>query len=273
MLHCPSYIFSSIESIERIVKSNIYLSRFAFFLWANFDFFLPVEPEYEIVRLIPIEEGSIILDIGAHRGESARSFRIYEKNAPILSIEANPHLKQYLERLKKRLINFDYKIACASNNSEVLSIYTPIYDNITLTQCSSVSQEESRTIFKKRSLLKNLDKKLSFVSNETRGLILDSLILNPFLIKIDVEGGEKQVLDGLKLTIAKTHPVLIIENNNYEELIKVLEPEGYKPYVFDKKEKLLKEFNGQKTLNIIYISSNNKRYNDLQKSISKITVK
>ncbi len=268
MLRCPSHLFSSIESLEKIVKSNIYLSRFAYFLWANFDFFLPVEPEYEIVKLIPREEDSIIIDIGAHRGESARSFRIYEKNAPILSIEANPHLKRYLERLKKKLNNYDYRIACASNNSEVLSIYTPIYENISLTQCSSVSQEESKTILKKRSFLKNLDKKLSFVSNETKGLILDSLALNPFLIKIDVEGGEKQVLEGLKLTISKTHPVLIIENNNYEELIKLLEPLGYKPYIFDKKEKLFKDFNGQKTLNIIYISSNNEKYESLRKFIS-----
>ncbi len=265
MLHCPSYIFSSIKSIEKIVKSNIYLSRFAYSLLANFDFFLPMEAEYEIVKLIPKEEGGIILDIGAHRGESARSFRIYEKNAPILSIEANPDHKQYLERLKKRLGNFDYKIACASDNNEVLSIYTPHYENIALTQCTSVSQEESRAIFKKRSLLKDLDKKLSFISNETKGIILDSLILNPFLIKVDVEGGEKQVLAGLKLTIARTHPVLIIENNNYEELIKILEPEGYKPYVFDKKKKLLDEFHGQKTLNIIYLSTNNTKHCDLPK--------
>jgi FkbM family methyltransferase len=258
MLRCPSHIFSSIASLEKIVKSNIYLSSFAYLLWANFDFFLPIEPEYEIVKFIPKAPGGIILDIGAHRGESARSFRIYEKDSPILSIEANPQLEKYLEKLKKSLRNYDYKIACASNSDESLLIYTPVYENISLTQCSSISPEESRSILKERSFLKNLDEKLSFVSSQAEGIILDSLALNPFLIKIDVEGGEKQVLEGLKLTIAKTHPVLMIENNNFEELIKILEPQGYGPYIFDKKEKVLREFKGQKTLNIIYISQNNK---------------
>ena len=57
--------------------------------------------------------------------------------------------------------------------------------------------------------------------------------LDPFLIKIDVEGGEANIIEGLTRTIAKTYPVLMIENNDTQAVADLLEPFSYQAYIYN----------------------------------------
>jgi FkbM family methyltransferase len=66
----------------------------------------------------------------------------------------------------------------------------------------------------------------------------------PSFIKIDVEGHEKQVLEGAAEIIVKHHPVLLIEieerhigKEKMEEIFSLLKTQGYKGYFFYKTKK------------------------------------
>jgi len=53
------------------------------------------------------------------------------------------------------------------------------------------------------------------------------------LVKVDVEGLEKQVLQGASQLLASTSPVLIVEANDPEALRDLLAPLGYQPCSYD----------------------------------------
>jgi hypothetical protein len=57
---------------------------------------------------------------------------------------------------------------------------------------------------------------IEFTRKQSECVLLDSLELNPFFIKIDVEGQEEAVVRGAIRTIAAHKPVLLIEIQSFE---------------------------------------------------------
>jgi FkbM family methyltransferase len=56
------------------------------------------------------------------------------------------------------------------------------------------------------------------------------------LVKIDTEGAELNVLRGMRSTLAKDHPILIVEwMKGMEEIVEFLEGFGYRPVIKSKK--------------------------------------
>lgn len=241
-------------SLKNFFKSNIYLMKLAHRLLEKFDLFLPLERDYEIVGFLPHLDSQIILDIGAHKGESVRSFRKFS-SSPIFSIEANPVHERDLRKLKQKIKDFDYMMVLAADYNGIGTLYLPSYQGQELTVWSSCSEDSARKIFADRTSLKNLDSCLQFKSLEIKAMSLDELELDPFLIKIDVEGQEAKVLRGLVKTIAKSYPVLMIENNDPNAVAELLEPMGYRAYIYNNGEFL--PYIRQGNLNLIWIAAKN----------------
>ena len=85
---------------------------------------------------------------------------------------------------------------------------------------------------------------------------LDDYKFKPFFIKIDTEGSEHLVLEGLKKTLKKYKPVVMIEKNdiNFFLIKKKLKKINYEIYSF-RKEKLDKYyFKKKEHLNLICIN-------------------
>ena len=62
----------------------------------------------------------------------------------------------------------------------------------------------------------------------------DSLDLHPLAVKIDVEGFESDVLQGMEETLARDEPLLMLEHNDAADLlIPWLARRGYDLYTFD----------------------------------------
>jgi FkbM family methyltransferase len=256
------------KDFRKVLKSNIYLLGFVYELIYRFDIFLPIDPEYEIVKFINDKKQKNILDIGAHKGESIRSFRIFAQDTPILAFEANPVHREYLDKCKKKYKNIDYQFISASDHSGKDQINVPVYKGIELSAWASNSQEECLKIFMERAFLSDMQKNISFRTTETPAIDLDQFNLDPFLIKIDVEGTELKILKGLYQTLIKHFPILIIEKNNCEQLKAFLEPLSYKAYIYDYKNKLFIEYQGQDFLNLIFISDKFYAYDQLKQKIT-----
>ena len=82
--------------------------------------------------------------------------------------------------------------------------------------------------------------KFRFLKKKIKSFRIDNLNIKPNLIKIDVEGGELEVVkSGLKL-IKKYKPFIVIEynHNNFKNILKILTKLGYKAFLL--KNKLIK---------------------------------
>ena len=147
-----------------------------------------------------LQEGSVFVDVGAHVGyHSLFASTQVGLSGRVVAIEPNPPTAERLRR------------------------------NIRLNRCTNIVVEEAACTEKEQQLEliqgpvhntgnSSLTTKNAFGANRVavRGVPLDALIKTQNLqridlVKIDVEGAELQVLHGMKETVAKYHPRIIIE--------------------------------------------------------------
>ena len=83
-----------------------------------------------------------------------------------------------------------------------------------------------------------------------------SKIENIDLVKIDVEGGELNVLEGSLSTIRKFHPILLIEidfnlsGKDLTQTLSILKSFKYKPYLIEKNELESVDYDEFKSINV-----------------------
>ena len=250
--------------LEKIVRSNIYLYLISKYLYSNFFFYFFYEKEFKILKDINInfKKNKIVLDIGANNGSSAKTIRIFEKRSKILSFEPNKIFYKKLSKLKKRINFFDFKIVGGDNTSNIKYLYIPKFKNFFLDSQASVSEDlskdsVSRGVFDNRAIKKIIFKKIK--CNFER---IDKFKTKPYFIKIDTEGSEHKVLEGLKDTIKEYKPIIMLEKNhlNYKKIIVFLRLYHYQPYLYQ--DKVLTLFkNAENTMqdhsNIIFICKKN----------------
>jgi FkbM family methyltransferase len=238
--------------IDRALKSNVYTYQFFRSLVGRINFLLPLEPDFAAFGLLPAADG-IFLDVGANDGISARSFRVFNRTMPILSIEANPCHDKALRRTRASLSGFEYKLIGAGDRRGELVLHTPIFRGIALTAYSSMDREEAEK--RVREHMPRAAGRLKFVTTTVPIVPLDELQLAPDFVKIDVEGFEVEVLRGMARTIERRLPVLMIEwaPGNVTRVLSVLGPMGYRAYAFDKAGKVFRPHDGAALENLFYL--------------------
>ncbi len=224
-----------LHKFKSAIKSNSLLTVIAHNLIERFHF-LYSEKEYSIVKLIG---KPVIVDVGAHNGESIYNFLKYNSSCKIISIE--PNVKNF--NLIRNKYKKDKRISClnkiVSQKKGQEIFYTPILLGKELSQMSSTSLD----LLKKRiSFFFNIKlTKFSFKKTKVKTTKIDSLNLKPNIIKIDTEGSEYEILLTSKKTIKKNKPLIIVEynHNNFNKILNLMKKFGYKPYIFDKNFVLL----------------------------------
>ncbi len=170
--------------------------------------FLTLEDGFEALKFIkPTDRNFVALDIGANDGTSIRMIRQFQKSARIIAFDP-------ITRPRFNLKNVDFKEFALSNKAERFSLYTPTVRGKTLTQYSSFHSDKLRRQIEHDLGIKSDD--YGIVEKSVEAQILDSINLQPFFIKIDVEGAEIAVLQGSYETIEKTLPIILIEIQNIE---------------------------------------------------------
>lgn len=239
----------------KLVRTNIFIYALVRYMAGRWLFTFAYEPEFEAFNLFQKKEG-IFLDVGANDGISALSFRIFNKTTPIVSIEPNPYHKKALERVKQKIKKFDYILIGAGKRRDLLTLTIPIYKGIPLMSYASfLNKEDVRKNLPNGLYIKDISNKVKFKQTNVKVLPLDTFNFNPAFVKIDVEGFEHEVLEGMQETIKRFKPIFMIEFNelNIKPVLKLLNNFGYKPFIYDAKHKIIKPYNGQKVLNLFFI--------------------
>ncbi len=203
----------------------------------NFDFLLPHEKDYLAFPLLANllkPENHCILDVGANRGHSARAFLKLLPEWQVVSFEANPLHKKRLRSISRRYPNrFNYHIGAVTNrNKGNVEIFTPMYNRIAIHSASALTQEAALAAV--RDAFPKLASKFTLVESVTPTFAIDSLSLDVSMVKLDVQGGEYEVLCGMSDLIARCKPILLLEMNlNMDNVQGILKELLYEPIQFD----------------------------------------
>ena len=224
--------------IEKIIKSNVLLLLIADKLIENFKFLLPYEEDWFFFKKYKIPKHSVIIDIGAHWGESALTFRKYYKQNTIYSFEPNLYSFKKLKKNTKNLLNikiFNYGIS--KNESDYL--YYPYYRGYQLSLWTSKSLIKLKKRIKDYTFLN--EKKIIYKKSLSKFNKLPIINNKVSIIKIDVEGDEYNVINMISHIIKKNNPLIFIEYNktNFYKINKFFKKNSYHLfYYFD--DKLIK---------------------------------
>jgi FkbM family methyltransferase len=211
-------------------------------LWQFFEllrmacyYFLKIPHDPEFLGIKQLEVTGLCLDLGANQGQSAMTLMSLVPKCKTISFEPNPTCRSYLNVIKSVFSNkFDYQIAAVGSSKGSISLTIPSIDGIDLTQ-EVTSDPASFYIPATVERFKTLTgkSKYSTRSIQVPVLRLDDLNLESSLIKIDLQGMEIQALEGLKDTIAKNKPIILIELSwEFNQIKEFLAHWGYEPFIF-----------------------------------------
>jgi FkbM family methyltransferase len=233
---------------HRLVRRGRLLARYALRR--------PHEPDFAVFGLFADRPG-LFLDVGANAGQSALSFRLFNRSAPILSIEPNIAHERDLRFLRRILRRFDFVICAAGDANGRLTLHVPTYRSVPVTGQGSTRRDVAeRARWLRTRLGSRAAGDIGVAEQEVEVRRLDDLRLEPGFVKVDVEGSELPVLRGLADTLRRHRPVLLIERTEeVSALGDFLRELGYEAFVFVARQRRLEPYRGQAAQNLVYVAS------------------
>jgi len=189
-----------------------------------------VEDDFNAIDLFPNHRELLFLDIGGNQGAAIDVFLKRNKNCKIYSFEPNPHVfKKLRSRFKSnnrvRLFNFGL-----GEKEGLFKLCVPVYRGFEFDGLGSLSADFDDSWLSEKILFYN-KKHLHIREMNCEIKRLDDLNLEPFFIKLDVEGFELEVFRGGEQVIKKAHPIILVESGEKDEAIRrFLGQFGYKLY-------------------------------------------
>lgn len=221
------------KKLLRTVQVNFHYlleSKFSLMRFYRNKLRIPFEADFKALSLFPDTDGALYLDIGANRGQSTDAILMHTKNSHIQMFEPNELLCKKLDQQfggNKRIIINTFGLGDQATEQD---LYTPFYKKWMFDGLASFDKAEAKDwlvdgiyFFK--------EERLTLQKTHCHIKTLDELTLNPFFIKIDIQGYELQAIKGGRETIKTHEPVLLIEQPN-DDIVSYLKEFGYQTYAF-----------------------------------------
>lgn len=194
--------------------------------------------DYDFQYFDKLDDDVVFCDIGANHGQSINSLRLKDSFAELHSFEINPVLWPQLEKrgraYKGQFTLHRYGISAVE--AEV-DFFLPVFEGQIADTLGTMSLQELKTDM----IQMHLNSMAGSASETSWGVIktkcevksFDGLNIKPDIVKIDVEGCEISVLQGMEKTIADCKPILLIENSDPPAFCQFLSNLGYMPMNYD----------------------------------------
>ena len=198
---------------------------------------IPHEPDFRLFAALAGERG-LFMDIGANSGQSARSLRIFNADLDILSFEPNRLLEPEL-RFTRRLLgpSFRYRMHGLGGAAERTTLFVPVVGPSPQTPWATADRQ---MLERNRAAVEAELGPFEVAEVPIEICRGDDLELHPVAMKIDVEGLELDVLQGLEATLECDEPLLLIERNSgWPTVAAWLEARRYRLWTYDAAENRL----------------------------------
>jgi FkbM family methyltransferase len=192
----------------------------------------PTEPDFKLLRHLRVPPGHVCADIGANRGETIASARLFQPDVPIVAFEPNPVLEPIIQARNAADAKLTLYMVGLSDRPGTFDLHVPYYKGVPFDGLASFEYDEAANWLSPDRLAGFDPRHHSVRSFTCRVATLDSFGLVPAFIKIDVQGLEPQVIRGGRDTIGAHLPVILMENNRPERDAADLLALGYRPYAF-----------------------------------------
>ncbi len=213
----------------------------------------PHDPDFAAFGELPGD--GLFLDIGASIGQSALSFRIFNRRSPILSLEPLPEHRGDLRFVGRLIRGQRFLMVGAAEESRTATLFVPMLDSYELPAEASLHRGDAENVIEQLAAQGEDPARLGLKEVTVELRRLDELELEPQFVKIDVEGAELGVLEGMRETIRRCYPVLMIEKSERApRVIELLAEDGYSPFVFDPTAKRMLPYEGQPAVNLFYLA-------------------
>lgn len=165
---------------------------------------MPCEREFEIFRTLP--ERGLFADIGANIGQSALSFAAVRPGWDIISFEPNPTLAGYLGRTSKVLgSRHRYRMIGLGEATGRLTFHLPVWRGVEATQEGTFRPD----ILSEPATVARLNGGYELRTIPVPVEPFDRFGLRPDVVKIDVQGFEFEVLQGMRETLRERPPLML----------------------------------------------------------------
>jgi len=162
-----------------------------------------------------------------------RSLRIYNSSLDILSFEPNRLLEPDLAFTKRLLkTRFDYRMVGLGSAPGTATLAIPLLG--AMPQTAWATTDPGALEARRARIEAWIGGRFDIVEVPIKIVTFDSLGLHPIAAKIDVEGGESDVLRGMEETLRCDEPLLMLEHSEgAAEIITWLCQRGYAIYLYD----------------------------------------
>ena len=187
----------------------------------------PHEHDFNLLKQFP-GDGLLFVDIGTNRGDAILSMLIMKKNCKVVGFEPNPIVFAKTKGLYKNSKQVTLHNCGLGKENGSFTLYLPFFRKFMFDGLASFNKAEASDWLKGR-IFGYRDELLHMKEINCEVKRLDDFHLDPYFIKIDVQGLEYEVLLGSQETLKRSQPVLLIETPS-EQVMNLLEGFGYKPY-------------------------------------------
>lgn len=215
------------DGAQNLVRKNLYLyvflRRFAPFLCR----FLDLEDGFSFLSRIQPLNSTIAIDVGSNDGTSIALISKHMSQFEVTCFDPIRAPNSYTPS-NAQISYFPFAL---SDSTGSFNIFTPLVRGFRLTQYSSMQEQRMLT-----QLEHDLGLSIQDIFLEVKQVQiyrLDDFGLQPFFLKIDVEGVEINVLRGSQETIRLSRPVVLVEIQNqvlYQEISEFMRYLGYANY-------------------------------------------
>ena len=220
----------------------------------------PFEEEFEVLKALS-PKGRCAIDVGANRGQSIDAIRLYHPSVNIHSFEPNGAIFTKLKARFRQDENLTICNAGLGDREARMTLHVPYYRSFLYDGLSSFSKERAESWLNSQSVWKFKPELLRIEAHACHIEVLDKYALEPFFLKIHVQGFELDVLRGAKQTIESHDPVLLIANNEDADLW--LRKSGWTQYCYAGAKLIEMPQNDLNLYNCVYLNLQKQEHRDI----------